>query len=629
MTEDPTDEAQTKESPVPAVVRRMPLTQPARYSFDNDQLALMKRTIARGADDNAFLLFLELVGRYKIDPFAGQVYLAKMPGKDGEPPSYKTIIARDGLLAIADRHADYGGIEGDVIYAQDTISRTADGFQHTYEPVAAQERMKQPIIGAWARVYRQGRQPTFFLAKFASYKRANKPWSNYPDAMILKCFDPETEVLTDRGFERLSMLSGRVLQVTDTGELEPVDAEPFAQPYDGTLICADGRDLNFAVTPDHRMVTTSGIVTADDLFKAARTRAQHDIPKTITGRTEEAVIADEAIMLAAAYIADGTDQSNSPNRIGIEVSRQKKVTALRALGIEVAEYGRRKGDSPAAISRAPERRIPVTQQEKIKLTYHRGLVEPLVGVGKQIKIDALLRLSQRQARLFVDTWLAFDGHRQRIFISRPEHVAAFEVAAVQAGYSVSPRRERTNDLSDKPNYNLWVSDRSTVPVVRSNSGFYAKQTLYRRSYEGLVWCVTVPSGEIIVRRKGFSHRCGQCAESMALRKAFSITGLIPEDEVGARYDERLGGVVEADQLVDQEPDWGPDETLAKQLQVAFAEANRVRPGAFLPQKIRLALAGADTLKRREILQTVVDFALKNGGTIPIDGDAVDEGADAA
>ena len=304
-TEKPEPEEKPGRRPTVVAVRT-PLTSPARFEFDNEQLALMKRTVARNADDNAFLMFLELVGRYKLDPFAGQAYLAKMPGKDGEPPAYKTLISRDGLLAIADRYDDFDGIEGDVIYGTDTISRTKDGFQHLYPEIQAAERMKGTIIGAWARCYRTGRRPTFFLAKFTSYTRKNKAWGSYPDAMILKV-----------------------------------------------------------------------------------------------------------------------------------------------------------------------------------------------------------------------------------------------------------------------------------------------------------------------------------AESMVLRKQFTITGLVPEDEVGARYDEQLGGIVEFEQPVTQAPDWGPDEELAERLQVAFAEANRVRPGSFLPQKIRLQMAGADQLKRTQILQTVTDFVLSNGGSIPVDAEAVEEEPEAA
>jgi phage recombination protein Bet len=299
-------EVKPEQEPTPvarpvALAARTPLTQPARFAFDNEQLALMKRTVARGADNNAFLMFLELVGRYKLDPFAGQCYLAKMPGRDGEPPQYKTLVSRDGLLSIANRNDDYRGLEGDVIYETDTIARTKDGFVHLYAEIAAGERLKGKIVGAWARCYREDRQPTFFLAPFASYNRTIKVWKQYPDAMNLKC-----------------------------------------------------------------------------------------------------------------------------------------------------------------------------------------------------------------------------------------------------------------------------------------------------------------------------------AESMVLRKQYSITGLVPEDEVGGYYDERVGGIVDGEQPSVQEPDWGPDEEIAKSLRLAFDEANRVRPGSFLPQKIRLQLAGADQLKRTEILQEVTDFVLSNGGSVPIEGEAVEE-----
>src|SRR4030095_10667758 len=51
---------------------------------------------------------------------------------------------------------------------------------------------------------------------------------------------------------------------------------------------------------------------------------------------------------------------------------------------------------------------------------------------------------------------------------------------------------------------------------------------------GLVWCVTVPSGKIVVRRNGFSMVCGNCAEALALRKAFpeELSGLYANEEMG-------------------------------------------------------------------------------------------------
>ncbi len=133
--------------------------------------------------------------------------------------------------------------------------------------------------------------------------------------------------------------------------------------------------------------------------------------------------------------------------------------------------------------------------------------------------------------------------------------------------------------------------------------FYAPFESYKRSNK--VWS-QYPDAMIL-----------KVAESMGLRKAFSITGLVPEDEVGAAYVEGAGGVIDSTAVViDEEPDWGDDPVLAERLQKLFVEANRVRPGSFLPQKVRLQLAGADQQKRAKIAQDVANFVLRNGGEVP-------------
>lgn len=169
------------------------LTHPARFAFDSEQIAVLKRTVARECDDNEFIMFMEVVGRYRLDPFIKQVYAAKMGGSNGGPGQVTVLVSRDGLLAVANRYTpdrnpkDYfKGIEGDVVRRGDMLRRLPNGtFEHTYEG-AAEDRQELPILGAWARCLREGRVPTFFYAPFASYKTNNRTWQKYPDAMILK-----------------------------------------------------------------------------------------------------------------------------------------------------------------------------------------------------------------------------------------------------------------------------------------------------------------------------------------------------------------------------------------------------------------------------------------------------------
>jgi phage recombination protein Bet len=162
------------------------LGEPARARIGGEQLDIIRRTVARDCNEAEFAVFCEVVARYGFDPFARHIYAARVEGKDGKPPSSAIIVSRDGLLAVANRYSDFGGMDGDVIRGTDLIERGENGFRHTYTATPAKERLETPPVGAWAEVYRAERRPTFFLAPFAQYKRSNRTWARYPDAMILK-----------------------------------------------------------------------------------------------------------------------------------------------------------------------------------------------------------------------------------------------------------------------------------------------------------------------------------------------------------------------------------------------------------------------------------------------------------
>jgi hypothetical protein len=166
-------------------------------------VALVRRTVAADCNDSELSMFLELCSRYRLDPFAKQIWAAKIGGK------VAIIVSRDGLLAIADRHRDFEGMDGDVVRANDEFKIVfKDGeraVEHTYEttamtlggdeplPEGEGERRtpepldagRGPILGAWAMVHRRGRKPTYFFAPFNEYKGRNV-WDSNPSAMILK-----------------------------------------------------------------------------------------------------------------------------------------------------------------------------------------------------------------------------------------------------------------------------------------------------------------------------------------------------------------------------------------------------------------------------------------------------------
>lgn len=337
-------------------------------------------------------------------------------------------------------------------------------------------------------------------------------------------------MLTDQGFERFDSVTGRILQVTASG-LEPTEAVPFRQAYTGEMVASNADMLNFCVTPSHDMVTTAGKIEAWEMLQSARSRPKHHIPLTQIGNRPDAPVSDEALRLAGIVLADGT--WNKHRRFVVAVSRDRKVAALLAMLPD--SYAVR--PTTGAVGNLGGREV-VTKSDKISFSFDVARVEGLVDPdGKTVAMNRLLRLSSRQARVMLDAWAEFDGHKQtktgvrRIYTSRTDHLRAIEVLAVAAGYTINRPRVRFS-AGARPNFYVTLSGTNTAPVVLPTG--HQPGLVVEPNVAGEVWCATVPSGVIVVRRNGFSMLCGNCAESLALRKAFphETSSLYTSEEMG-------------------------------------------------------------------------------------------------
>lgn len=500
----------------------------ARTGMTTDQVDLIRRTLAAGATDDELALFIGHCNRTGLDPFARQIYLVPRKSQVNGVwvEVHQTMVSIDGARLIAQRDSNYRGQTPTEWCADDGVWK--DAWLSNDPPVAA----RVAVIHA-----DYPDRPVWGIARYGAYVQTIKDgspntfWRRMPDVMLAKCFDEQTEILTTNGFEPLAAVTGRVLMVSEEG-LIPTDAVPFQQQYDGEMVVLDSDDLNFAVTPRHDMITTTGKIPAGELYDRSRSRPVFRIPRAIPTSRPESMISDDLITLAAAYLADGADGPRGTIRIA--VARDRKVATLDALGLH-----RLRIETGVPKPIVTSHRTITPTLARVEFVYDRSLVADLVGIGKVTNTATLMLLSQRQARVFVDALISFDGTTtpsgtRRFYTSRVDHAGMFELAAVAAGYAVSVRRARTSDLSDRPNYNLSISGRDDIPVVRWSANSKRTGIRVERNQTDRVWCVTVPSGVIVVRRKGFSMLCGNCAEMLAMRKAFQqdLSGLVIEEESG-------------------------------------------------------------------------------------------------
>lgn len=84
--------------------------------FSREELNLLKRTIAVGATDDEFRMFVAICNRSGLDPFAKQIYLIKRKRWNAQTQSndeYASIeVSIDGARLIAERTGERNGEEG-------------------------------------------------------------------------------------------------------------------------------------------------------------------------------------------------------------------------------------------------------------------------------------------------------------------------------------------------------------------------------------------------------------------------------------------------------------------------------------------------------------------------------------
>ena len=497
--------------------------------FDATQLAALRQIGLADAPMAEIDTFFHVAKRSGLDPFARQVYMIPREDRRSGGKRWTIQTSIDGYRLIARRAADAAR---EVLGYEDLLWCGPDGqwvdvWLADVPPVAA----KVVVLRG------TGRFPAVALWK--EYAGQTATWRSMPALMLAKCYTPDTEVLTDHGFVRFPDVTPdmRIMQVTDGG-LEAVHAEPFAQPYDGPMVAwrsKAGGGIDFMVTPNHDMLLTSGeVVEAGDLIARTTYRSPDRIPLTVTGSRPDAPVKDDALALAAVYLADGADYNKSGFRV--EVSRERKVDYLRSLG-GFRDERTRKVSGATAVTRSG--RSITSTRDKVVFVYDWAAVDGITGPGKSIPVDTVLTWSRRQARVFVDTWMLMDGTvtatgTRRVRMARDSHAALFEVAAVHAGYSVSERRRRTSDIG--ATWEFTVTSKESVrvrPRWEGQSGAKVGLSWENDNPSGEVWCVTVPTHTIVTRRHGMSWVGRQCAEALALRRAFpaDLSGLYTAEEM--------------------------------------------------------------------------------------------------
>lgn len=150
--------------------------------MDNEQVQLVKNTIAKGASDIELALFVEQCNRTQLDPFSRQIYLVGRFDGKLQRQVFQTQISIDGARLVAQRSSEYAG-QTPVYYCGRDRQWTDLWLEEDGYPVAAK-------VG----VYRRGFvEPLWATATWTQYVQTvkggepNSMWRKMPALMLGKC----------------------------------------------------------------------------------------------------------------------------------------------------------------------------------------------------------------------------------------------------------------------------------------------------------------------------------------------------------------------------------------------------------------------------------------------------------
>ncbi len=308
-----------------------------------------------------------------------------------------------------------------------------------------------------------------------------------------ECFAGDTEVLTENGFIRFDCLPKnlKVLQVHENGSGEYVEPLAYVEKdYSGDFINYDGPKFSIHSTPDHNLVywNTKG--------------------KPLKKKAKEPISARHHIKLATKVSGEGTGLTQDQIALTLAICADSKYD-VRVDGRKYVHFGFLKERKIARLKGILERLdikytsyVSTHKNWKTYTTFNFNM--PSYIKDKKIPAEWVGSATLEEKDFILEELRWWDGNVCKDYVEfNSKHYD--ECSTVQALCVTSGRysriRKRTNSIG------TWYVCSIHSKELTGNTQNSKRLTT---TFSGKVYCVTVPSGMIQIRREGKTAIVGNC-----------------------------------------------------------------------------------------------------------------------
>jgi DNA repair protein RadD len=333
----------------------------------------------------------------------------------------------------------------------------------------------------------------------------------YRDIIIIdECFSPDTEILTENGFIRFDCLNEEKVAQYDA-ETKFID---FCKPInkikkiatEGLLHITTENNFDVLLTPKHDLLINGKKVKAENAISANYNK----IKVAGFGKGNETVLLPWE-KFAICYQADGSlhcANDNGTSILAFSFSKERKIKKFLELMNETGyKFKEVSGKDEGKVNVKPRRRFMV---------YLEGVPDKTIDYYFKLQ-----NLSHSKAKAIIEYCNLWDGHvatkNTYLYTTTNLRMANFyQAVSILAGCKtklVKVEDERSETFSDC--YRLFININNDEVSTQK----WKKENI---KYDGFVYCVEVPKGNIITRRNGKVIITGNC---------HSVS---PDDETGYR-----------------------------------------------------------------------------------------------